>query len=653
MNKILILSISCALAACGGGSGGSSGSNDNPGTDVSQQEQPEETFKPQSSTINSLALVDASGSPLVNAEVSIAPKTTSQAAKVQPLALTEDVQLTTDENGNLILTDMEAGNYVLTIRIAGVQVQSELTIHADNATESATVAAPIAVTEDGATSLEGKGIFASLSGVIHDSEGLIKNAQIEISGGAATNGAVATATTDENGQYILIVNVSLEKLVAMSSATLRIAREGYKTLSANFNLAQLSNANRVASLTGLNFELEAQAQAVSNIYEDDFEQNAAGAVCGAWTSAEAGVITFDPDFPEVVEDSETLLNLWHSHQGGLAIQNQAFVENLVKLAPDDTSNAMIPDPKDNRACWYGKSEEGNVAQGNFLGEAENNGGDVQGGEELDGGTSENANAGAIVSPLIDLTAEASPLALTFDNWWEIEAVNPNENGFDLMVIAVSNDNGENWQDIARLNPLTDPVTGLDEEDFNGEEPHPRAALPYSNRGFNKAPAWLQQEPISLSEFAGETIKLRLSFHTNDELYNGFRGWLVDNVRIFKGEGSFPRYRAPALPSDYLLISQNSGFDLETSTLSYSGTYLNEQAAEIKLLKISATGTVEVLTQQAVTLDSEFNLSHVIDNPNANDGTVYVAQVFLINDPVAILSQSLWPEPGEEVAPEED
>ena len=90
-----------------------------------------------------------------------------------------------------------------------------------------------------------------------------------------------------------------------------------------------------------------------------------------------------------------------------------------------------------------------------------------------------------------------------------------------------------WKTLARLNPLSDPVAELD-----------RASIPFSNSGFNSAPLWLTQEGITLidtegSSVAGKTIKIKFTFETVDGLYNGFRGWMVDNVNINEGEGTFP------------------------------------------------------------------------------------------------------------------
>ena len=131
------------------------------------------------------------------------------------------------------------------------------------------------------------------------------------------------------------------------------------------------------------------------------------------------------------------------------------------------------------------------------------------------------------------------MALTFKTWWEIEAVNPNENGFDLMSVEYNIEGsaeGEGeWITLARLNPLTDPVGNESE------------SIPYSNLGFNQAPRWLNQEAISLSNLAGRVFKLRFTFSTVDGLYNGFRGWLLDDVQIKYQEGTFPLWDESSVP----------------------------------------------------------------------------------------------------------
>ncbi len=614
MKAYSILILAGLLAACGGGSGssGNSGGGDN--------STPPGNYTPVTQNLSQLSLLDASGKPLSEAQVTISPKNAAGIAVAAVLA-SNSVQLTADSNGHITFPDLAPGSYTLTITISGVTVTTTLEIRAENASGSSTVAAPLVITDNGAESLEGQGFFASLSGIIFDADGPLNNAQIEISGGAATNGAIATAATDNDGHFVLIVNVSLSKLLAIKTATIRISRDGYGTRVIPLDLTQIS------ALSGLNFSLQAATGNSDALYSENFEQPVSEAACGSWmtvsvsqsyTGAGEGpgpLATLNAEETPAEEADEELQNLWHSHNAGLNIINQALVSDLVLLAPDDTSAGKVPDPLSNRACWYGQAASGGVTQGNFLGEPE----EPQ--EELDGGTSLTPNGGAIVSPDIDLSAETGPLSLTFRTWWEIEAVNPNENGFDLMTIEYSTDDIQ-WTPIARLNPLSDPV-GLDDQD--------RAPLPYSNRGYNKAPAWLWQEPIDISDLAGEQIKLRFRFNTQDELYNGFRGWLVDDISIKREAGTFPRYleRETYLQPTFSPMSQTPVIAGEIQEINIGGEYTYGTAATLKLIQVNSDGSQTVLATQQVEQNDAIELAASITAPDS--GFVLLAFQVSIDD----------------------
>jgi hypothetical protein len=157
------------------------------------------------------------------------------------------------------------------------------------------------------------------------------------------------------------------------------------------------------------------------------------------------------------------------------------------------------------AAWYGQE-----STGSFIGEAS------IGQSVGSGGTGTSSNMGYMMSPEISL-AGLSQASLSFWAWFEIESVNPNESGFDIMEIYV-HEVGGSEESIGRLNPYSDPI--LDN----------RAALPFTSGGFNKAPVWLNVE-YDLTPYVGKTIKLKFEFRTVDSLYNGFRGWLVDNVLV--------------------------------------------------------------------------------------------------------------------------
>src|SRR5690554_3518110 len=503
MKHLLVLSLALLLAACGGSSSSANDTNN----DLDNNKN---NYTPAVTSLSQMKLVDAQGKPLADATVSISPKAIPVAVQADN---SEFSNISTDAEGNLTLNNLPAGAYTLKITIKDVTVTSEIIIDNSNSSKLATIAAPIVVDGDNITPLQDEegnntGIFTSISGIIFTSDGPLSGAEVSLSGGAETNGAVASDITDENGHYLLIINVSLDKLSAMQKATLRIIKDGHANINKAFD------PTSALAFIGQNYQLNATTSSVSNIvYQDNFNNPLSDATCGGWTS---------------VDLSPSTINLWHHHTNGLNITNQALDKKLVKLAPDDNTAGKVPNPFDGGACWYGQPESGSVAQGNFLGTPAND----TGGNELDGGTSANFHSGGLESPAIDLSNEVGPLALSFRTWWEIESVNPNENGFDLLMVEYSLDGGNEWKSLARLNPLSDPETG----DFD------RAPIPFTNRGYNRAPSWLWQEPIDISVLAGHpNAKLRFVFNTEDHLYNGFRGWLIDDVRITKEQGTFPLY----------------------------------------------------------------------------------------------------------------
>jgi hypothetical protein len=513
-----ILAVSLILTACD-----SSGSkSDSTGSS--------EVFTPQTQSIEKIKIVDALNKPLTEADAVFTPTSAStlQGDNSCTVNVEENASTgTTDSQGSLDLVGLVPGDYQVFICKEGERVSLKLTIASENAASTSIIAVPLTVDTEGSVSElpEGAYIIVAISGVIYSDDGVVENAQVALSGGTLTNGAMATAITDKNGFYSVVINMNIANLAALQNTTVQVVAEGFDAINITGKNFTLSSA-----FSGVNIKLtDAKESILSTVYEESFEISYSDAICGQWT-AEILESEEGPVGPVEMEDSDALLQegLWHAHESGLNITNQAYLQNLVSLAPNDLSQGKVPNPiEGSKACWYGKTKlDGSIEEGNFLNEEGGNTG------ELNGGTSIRSNSGAIVSPRIDLSAEAAPLALTFKTWWEIEAVNPNENGFDLMSVEYKiegTDDGEGeWITIARLNPLTDPVVDLD-----------LSPLPYSNLGFNQAPAWLTQEPISLDNLAGKVFQLRFSFSTVDGLFNGFRGWLVDDVKVINEVGTFP------------------------------------------------------------------------------------------------------------------
>lgn len=475
-------------------------------------------FVPRNQEIQTLTLLDASGAEISGANVLIT-EVSPQANALAMVVSNEDDILVSDENGHVLVEDLAPGLYQVTVELEGVEVNFFVRIEQANAIASATVLVPLSVIEleedeIEVVSLMEEGVFFSLSGLIYDGNGPVSGAQVSLSAGAASNGAINTGLSNQDGEFSLIINVGSSLEAAMEFAAIRIVKDGYDPVVIS-NYDALS----VVSVSGLNVMLSEQDSDIQPIYMESFNVQSDQGVCGSWIS-----------------DNE--ITMWHQHGASLGIQNQAYEEGLVVLAPGDTSEGYVPDPYEGYACWYGEPQEGGVTQGNFLGDLD--GGD--GGEPLAGGTSYTSNDGAIISPEIDLTGVSAPISLHFKTWWEIESVNPNKDGYDVMEIEYTNDEGETWYTIARLNPLSDPVDGftLDDE---------RAPYSYSNNGFNKAPGWTDQEPIPLDALANQVVRLRLTFSTVDEKYNGFRGWLIDDIAIYPTQGTFPLYEDAFLDSN--------------------------------------------------------------------------------------------------------
>jgi len=155
-----------------------------------------------------------------------------------------------------------------------------------------------------------------------------------------------------------------------------------------------------------------------------------------------------------------------------------------------------------KAYWYGENNTGT-----FIGPYNPNQGPGT------GGTSLSANSGMLITPSIDLT-EAEAAKLQFLTWWEIEGVDVDR--YDMMYIDLSVNNGP-FVNIGKLNPLND---------VNGLPPYP-----YSSDGFNLPITHCLSPLFDLSSYVGNTIKVRFRFQTNDNLYNAFRGWLVDCIEV--------------------------------------------------------------------------------------------------------------------------
>lgn len=209
--------------------------------------------------------------------------------------------------------------------------------------------------------------------------------------------------------------------------------------------------------------------------------------------------------------------LWHVQTNPEDISISADLNPALVSLPDDGS---LPAAYSGSAVmWYGAE-----ADGTFMGDDNDT---TQ--WDKNGGWSDAAHSGILLSPQIDLTDQTQAV-LSFWTWWEIEGVDADK--YDLMGVQISTDGGSTFTDLGNgtINPLND---------VDGE-----AWKPYSSGGLGQVGEWNQQV-FDLSDFVGQTVQLKFSFDTMDEKYNAFRGWLIDDVQINTDSLPGPTWKYPA------------------------------------------------------------------------------------------------------------
>ncbi|MEO7082904.1 MAG: hypothetical protein ABI442_18670 [Gemmatimonadaceae bacterium] len=220
------------------------------------------------------------------------------------------------------------------------------------------------------------------------------------------------------------------------------------------------------------------------------------------------VITFGYSDGFETPSGWTATGLWHRStlRTGLDPIVNSLYPNFVDLAPGDASGGALPSPfAGSWVFWYGGD-----ATGNYI--------DVQSPSDAQhsGGTSTAPHSGTLTSPPIAVPATAGgAVVLRFNTWWEIESTNPST--FDIMALAVHDVAAGTTTSLGTLNPKSDPA---------GEH----HSTPFTSAGYNLPPRWVEIA-VDLSAYRGRTVQIIYSFDTQDVLYNGFRGLLIDNVRV--------------------------------------------------------------------------------------------------------------------------
>ena len=197
---------------------------------------------------------------------------------------------------------------------------------------------------------------------------------------------------------------------------------------------------------------------------------------------------------------------WH-------IQDQP--QNISVVNGINPQLVTLPDAGSLPAAFGGTHDAwfGDPATGTYCGTDWNN---VSQGSK-DGCTSSERYQSDLTSPSFDLSTATSAI-VTFESWYEIEALFPSID--DQLSVLYSTNGGSTWTPAALLNPADDPGDTDDQS--------------YSNNGLERSPTW-QKFTVDLSAAAGSAnVMVRFDFDTGDELWNGFRGWAVDDVAVWIG-----------------------------------------------------------------------------------------------------------------------
>lgn len=173
---------------------------------------------------------------------------------------------------------------------------------------------------------------------------------------------------------------------------------------------------------------------------------------------------------------------------------------------DHLTVAYLPSAHSGSKCfWYG-----NPANGTFIGEP------FLTPSPDDGGISNMAHSGLLVSPIFISDPLIEELILSFWTWWEVECIDIDQ--FDSMVVMVTVDEGTTWDMLVVLNPPFSRLVDWDHWES------------YSSGGYLQYGIWTRWF-VDLSSYIGVPFRIGFWFDTRDALYNGFRGWFIDDVAI--------------------------------------------------------------------------------------------------------------------------
>jgi len=381
---------------------------------------------------------------------------------------------TTDADGVFSFADLAAGSYKLEVTVDAFRTNgAPNVVVADGVVARADFAL---VADDTDEPLR----VAGISGRVTDAAGApLAGATVTASGGAQTNGVFSAVSTADDGTYA-ITGVSLDDAAGdpIGTFTVTASAAGFSSRSSAVALADDQTTSNV------DFLLAASGPQGTTFFADDFEAATGWAASGFWNRS-------------------TLLN----------VVNRAFPA-YVSLAPDDASAGKLPAPRSgSHAFWYG-----DPTSGNYLGAQSADD------EPGSGGTSDDPDLDepifpsfdTLTSPAFTVPESAAQAVLRFDTWFEVQNAGA-DGGIDMLQVDVRDaDSGERVS-LGSLNAEEAP--GVYAPD-----------VPFTSGGANRAPLW-RTYAADLSGMRGKRVQLVFTFLTTDAFSNGFRGWIVDDVRV--------------------------------------------------------------------------------------------------------------------------
>ncbi len=255
----------------------------------------------------------------------------------------------------------------------------------------------------------------------------------------------------------------------------------------------------------------------------------------------------------------TSTGFWHRVQNPQLITVSPLITPRLVSFPD---NGALPQPTSGQfSWWYGQDSTGTYIGPNWNpAQGDNSGGD---------GAS--PNSGTLVSPIFDLTGQTN-VTMKFWSWWEVEGVDVN--AYDLMRVEISVDGGNSYLTSILLNPVND----ADGESY----------VPYSSGGLGQIGIW-QEQVLDLTPYVGNNqVVIRFNFNSVDNLFNGFRGWFVDDISVTSG--AVPAPVITSIEPYTVNNSTNEGIEVMGDNFSIS--------AVIELLNSSFV-TVATLTSSTI------------------------------------------------------